>query len=119
MAPVYDNGSCMYPRLNTDKQLKIIMGSKEEIDNRIFRFPTSQVKIDGRKSSYYEVIHSLKYRECNEALLRIVKRMNLDKIFTMIDSVEGITEVRKYFYKTMYKQRYEKILLAAYNKIVS
>ena len=106
MAPVYDNGSCMYPRLNTDKQLKIIMGSKEEIDNRIFQFPTSQVKIDGRKSSYYEVIHSLKYRECNEALLRIVKRMNLDKIFTMIDSVEGITEVRKYFYKTMYKQRY-------------
>jgi len=119
MAPVYDNGSCMYPRLNTDKQLKIIMGSKEEIDNRIFRFPTSQVKIDGRKSSYYEVIHSLKYRECNEALLRIVKRMDLDKIFTMIDSVEGITEVRKYFYKTMYKQRYEKILLDAYKKIAS
>jgi len=118
LAPVYDNGSSMYPRLNTDEKLRFVLDTKEEINKRIYQFPTSQIKINGRKSSYYEVISNLQYEECNQALKRIVERMNLDKIFFMIDEIDGISEMRKEFYKTMYQKRYEKILLTSYNKLI-
>ncbi len=41
MAPVYDNGSSMYPRLNTDELLTQILSSEEEIAKRVYHFPTS------------------------------------------------------------------------------
>lgn len=118
IAPVYDNGSCMYPKLNTDQRIKAVLNSEEEINERIYKFPTSHVKIDGRKSSYYEVISSLQFKECNNALLRIFPRIKFEKIDKLIDSIECINDLRKQFYKRMYRERYEKILKPAYEKLV-
>lgn len=118
IAPVYDNGSCMYPKLNTDEKISEVLSSEEEINDRIYRFPTSHIKIYGRKSSYYEVINSLKFEECNKALLRIFPRINFQELDDLIDSIECITVIRKKFYKRMYKERYEKILKPAYKKLI-
>lgn len=117
LAPVYDNGSCMYPRLNTEEALRDVLNSQDEIDKRIYQFPTSHILLHGQKSSYYEVINSLEFEECNNALRRIVPKIDLASINTLIDSISEISELRKGFYKTMYQQRYEKILLSAYNKL--
>lgn len=114
IAPVYDNGSCMYPKLNTDAALLRVLESPEEIRQRVYTFPTSHIKINGKKSSYYDVIHSLHFKECNNALARIVPRINLNEINSLIDSIEGISDTRKRFYKTMYKERFTKILLASW-----
>ena len=57
MAPVYDNGSSLFPRLNTDEKLLKIMESKEEMKKRVYQFPTSQILLKGQKSSYYELIN--------------------------------------------------------------
>ena len=72
----------------------------------------------GKRSSYYEIISSLAFEECNKALVRIVKRIDLEKINNLIDTAENISEKRRFFYKTILEQRYEKILLNAYNKFV-
>lgn len=117
LAPVYDNGACMYPRLNTDEQLLSVINSDIERNKRVYQFPTSQIKLNGKKSSYYEVVSSLQFEECNKALVRIVEKMNLEKIFAMIEEVEEISDIRKQFYKIMYKERYEKILLESYCKL--
>ena len=117
IAPVFDNGSSMYPKLNTDKQLAEIMRSEEEIDKRIYAFPTSHIKLNGRKSSYFEVINSLQFEECNKALKRIVPKIELDTICKLVDSIENISHMRKEFYKTMYEQRYAKILKTAYDML--
>lgn len=117
LAPVYDNGSSMYPRLNTDEVLLAVLNSEDEINQRIYKFPTSHIKLDGKKSSYHDVIHSLQFPDCNEALKRIVPRIDLTKINAMINQIEGISETRKTFYQTMYEQRFNKILLSAYNKL--
>ena len=53
----------------------------------IFKFPTSQIKLNGRKSSYFEIISSLRYKECNEALTRIFPRINMNDIFNLIDNI--------------------------------
>lgn len=114
MAPVYDNGSCLYPRMNTDEQLAAVLCSQEEIDQRIYRFPTSHIKVRNRKSSYFEVISGGRFENCNDALKRIVPRIDLEKIYDMIEDIEGISDLRKEFYRVMLKQRYEKILLYSY-----
>ena len=119
IAPVYDNGSSMYPKLNTDERIKAVLESEAEINERIFKFPTSHVKIDGRKSSYYEVINSLRFEECNNALLRIFPRIKFEEIDKLIDSIECINDLRKEFYKRMYRERYEKILKPAYDRLVN
>lgn len=117
IAPVYDNGSSMYPRLNRDEVLSCILSSEDEINKRIYKFPTSQVKLNGRKSSYYEIISSLQFEECNHALRRIVERFDLQKIEMLIENIDGLTDIRRKFYKTMYRQRFEKILLYSYEKL--
>lgn len=119
LSPVFDNGSSLFPQLNTDEKIESVLKKQEEIDMRIFRFPTSQIKYNGKKSSYYEIISSLAFEECNNALVRIVERVELDKINKLIDSVENISEKRKEFYKIILKQRYEKILLESYNRLKS
>lgn len=85
IAPVYDNGSSLYPKLNTDDKLKAVFSSEEEINQRIYKFPTSHIKVKNRKSSYFEVITSLQFETCNEALQRIVPRIDLTRIGTIID----------------------------------
>lgn len=117
IAPVYDNGSSLYPKLNTDDKLKAVLSSEEEINQRIYKFPTSHIKVKNRKSSYFEVITSLQFEACNEALQRIVPRIDLTRIGTIIDDIEGISEVRKLFYKVMLQQRFEKILMNAYQRL--
>ena len=119
LSPIFDNGSSLFPQLNTDEKIAAVLENQEEIDMRIYKFPTSQVKYKGKKSSYYEIISSLAFEECNNALIRVVERIDFDKIHKLIDSVENISEKRREFYKTILKQRYEKILLKSYNELMS
>lgn len=119
LSPIFDNGSSLFPQLNTDEKIKTVLSNQEEIDMRIYKFPTSQVKYKGKKGSYYEIISSLAFEECNNALVRIVERIDFCKINKLIDSVGNISEKRREFYKTILEQRYEKILLKSYNELMS
>ena len=119
LSPVFDNGSSLFPQLNTDEKIETVLRNQEQIDRRIYKFPTSQVKYKGKKSSYYEIISSLAFEECNHALVRIVERTDFDKINKLIESVENISEQRKKFYKIILQQRYEKILLKSYHELMA
>ena len=119
LSPVFDNGSSLFPQLNTDEKIETVLRNQEEIDRCIYKFPTSQVKYKGKKSSYYEIISSLAFEECNHALVRIVERTDFDKINKLIESVENISEQRKKFYKIILQQRYEKILLKSYHELMA
>ena len=117
LSPVFDNGSSLFPQLNTDEKIESVLNDQTEIEQRIYKFPTSQVKYRGKKSSYYEIISSLAFEECNNALVRITERVDLNKINKLIDTIEGISDVRREFYKTILKERFEKILLESYIKL--
>lgn len=97
IAPVFDNGSCLFPALNTDEKLKRVLKNEQELLKRVYTFP--------------------KYNSCNEALKRIVPRIDMKRIAKVIESVDIISDVRKTFYKEILKLRYERILLAAYKKL--
>ncbi|MDY4610746.1 MAG: HipA domain-containing protein [Sphaerochaetaceae bacterium] len=110
LAPIFDNGSCMFPQMIDEREMLSIINSRQATDERIFKFPTSQIKLDGKKSSYYEVISSLAFPECNRALNDICERMDIDRIITFIMDMETISELHRKFYSHILVNRYEKIL---------
>lgn len=117
LAPVFDNGSCLFPNLVDEAEMKEIMESEEETDKRIYRFPTSQVKLNGKKSYYFEVIHSLQFEECNDALRYIMSQLDMSKVEKLIEEIPLISEIQKAFYKHILTARYNKILLSSYEKM--
>ena len=117
LAPIFDNGSCLYPNLIDENQMTMIMESAEETNQRIYKYPTSQVQLNGQKSSYYEVINSLAFPECNKALERIYKRYSQEKINLLIDETPFLSDIQRSFYKYIIKNRFEKILKSAYCKL--
>jgi len=118
MAPVFDNGSSLFPNLVDEDEMRNIIATEEETDKRIYNFPTSQVRLKGKKSSYYEVIYSLEFPECNEALFNVYKRINIEKIEGLIKETPLISETQKAFYSHIIKARYEKIIKASYDKLI-
>lgn len=109
IAPVYDCGSCLYPQLAV-KEMQKVLEREEEIDKRIFVYPTSAIEEQGKKISYYDFISSLKNQDCNAALKRIHARINMEDIDRMVEETPFLEPVQKEFYKIMIRERKEKIL---------
>lgn len=119
LAPVFDNGSSLFPAMTDEDEMKSIINSEKETDKRIYTFPTSQIKLNDRKSSYYDVIHSLQFAECNNALINVYKRISLDKINMFIDNdVMFISDLQKEFYKHIIKNRFKKIIEASFEELI-
>ena len=117
LAPIFDNGSCLFPNMVDEYEMKQIINDEEQINMRVYKFPTSQIKLDGDKSSYFEIISSLRFTEINKALEKIYPLINLNDIFSLIDDIEIISNIHKLFYKTMIKNRYEKIIKYSFDKL--
>lgn len=110
IAPVFDNGSCLFPGLVDDEALNEVMRSEDEMLRRVFEFPTSQIRLSGRKSSYYEVIASRSFPECNEARDYVLSRLDMDCVQDLVGTLDGITETRREFYRRILDLRYRLIL---------
>ena len=97
--------------------IKEIINNDEEMEARVYIFPTSSLKINDKKINYFEYISSLKNEDCNKALLKLFPKIDLKKINTIIDETPFISNIRKEFYKKILKLRYEIILKANYKKL--
>ena len=117
IAPVFDCGSCLLPQAD-EKVMKTILENKDELNARIFQFPTSAIKLNDRKINYYDFISSMQNADCNKAILRLVPNIDIKLISKFIDNVPYISDLQKEFYKTYIAARYEKILLPTYRKLI-
>lgn len=117
LAPIFDNGSCLFPRMTDEDEMAKIIADKSETERRVFDFPTSQILLNGKKSSYYGVISSMAYKDCNEALIKVYERFNMEAIASIIDSVKIISDTHKTFYKHMIEKRFSLIIKATYERM--
>ena len=117
IAPIYDCGSALFPQID-DELIKKVLASKAEMNARVYDMPTSAILINGKRINYHKTITSLEYDGCNDAIKRIVPLIDLQKINTLIDSVEQLSELQKEFLKKILKLRKELILDDAYNKLL-
>lgn len=118
LAPIYDCGSCLYPQLD-DTAIEGILTDEKAVLQRVNTFPNAALLKNGKKINYKEFLTSLENQDCTNALLRVYPLIDLDKINQFIDTMEGISEVRKEFYKLMIEKRYDLILTVAYRKAVN
>ena len=109
LAPVYDCGSSLYPQAD-ESIMRNTLESQKEQDLRTFSLPLSGIKINGQRINYFNFISSLSYPDCNAALKRILPRINMEQIFTIIDETPFASDLQKQFYKTMLQVRKERIL---------
>lgn len=116
IAPVFDCGSCLLPQAD-EKTMQRVLSDKSELHARVYQFPTSALKLRSRKINYYDFLMSAESEDCNEAVKRIVPRIDLDKIERFIDEIPEITELHKEFYKKYIRARYELILRPAYELV--
>lgn len=101
-APIYDCGSCLNSTLS-DSEIENL--SETEIKNLAIN-TYSCIKENGKKINEMSYIKSLKNRDCNNAIFRVFNKIDLNKIEEFINNVEGITNIRKEFYKKIVKLRY-------------
>lgn len=118
VAPIYDCGSCLLPQAD-DMVMQKVLENEGELNARIYQFPTSAIKQNGRKINYYDFLIAAEYKECNEALLRIYPRIDMEKIHAFVNEVPYISEYQKVFYRTYIAARYEKIIRPAYELVVN
>lgn len=112
-APVYDCGSCLLPQAD-ESVMKSVLENEEELNKRVFRFPTSAVKIDGRKINYYDFLTKAENADCNAAVKRIYHRLNMEEINHFIEDVPYIGDLQKTFYKRYIGARVSLIFTPAY-----
>ena len=113
IAPVFDCGSCLLPQAD-DNIMRKVLETEDELNARIFQFPTSAIHEHGKKIRYYDFLLSGEHPECIKALLYIVPKVNLQKIKKFIEQISCLSELQQQFYYTYISERFRKILLPAY-----
>lgn len=116
LAPVFDCGSSLYPQAD-DKIMEKVLSDPDELKARVYDIPTSAIKDNNSRINYYRYISSLNDRDCNAALKRIAPKIDLKKIESIIEETPFISELQKKFYKTMLKERYERIIEPSFKKL--
>lgn len=116
LAPVFDCGSSLYPQADEDL-MKKILSDKNELNHRIFDIPLSAITYNGKKINYFKFLSEGKFPDCNKALKRIASRIDMKKIYEIIDNTPTITELQKEFYKAMLTARKERIIDFSLNKL--
>ena len=116
IAPMFDHGSSFFPRRNTDSLMMEAMEDEKCRNDMTYLYPTSQIRLNNKKTSYFDVIYSLSFPKCNAALVRMYHRVDLDKVRKFIDSQESLSDIQKQFYQFVFRYRYEHILQKSYRK---
>lgn len=116
LAPVFDCGSSIYPQAD-DELMTIILNNKNEFNHRVFDIPMSAITYNGKKINYFNFLSEGKFEDCNTALKRILSRIDMKKIYEIIDNTPTVTDIQNEFYKTMLTARKERILDFAMSKI--
>lgn len=113
LAPVYDCGSCLLPRLSDD-QMRQYLNDFAEIEKRVYIFPNAALKVNNDKLNFYKFLTETDNTDCLRSIERMFPKIDLQRIGAIIDNTPIISDIRKEFYKTYISERYKKIIVPAY-----
>lgn len=105
IAPIFDCGSCLFPQIDEDTIIRCLK-DENEMNARIFDYPTSAILLNGKRINYYKFIQSHEYEECDKAIARIKEIIDLDKIKNLIDGLDCVSDNHKSFLKIVIQRRF-------------
>ena len=121
LAPVYDNGSTLFPKLSEEGILSK-HSSFREMMARCLVFPSPALCLTREKVGkvgYYDMLSSNYDSNCTKALIKMLPKIDMNRIDNIIDKTPFISDIRKEFYKDIIKLRKEVILDRAYEHCIS
>ena len=124
IAPVYDNGAAFGNKLD-DEKIKDLLNDEHKFKQNVYESRISSFSLNDKNVNPLKYIESMSNYDLNKAILRIVSKINKDKIFNLIDEIPSedrgiriISDVQKKFYKKTLDYRYEKVLEPVFNKLL-
>lgn len=118
VAPVYDCGSCLLPQAD-ENVMEQVLTNKDALNARVFQFPTSAIKQNGKKINYYDFLMAAEYEDCSEAVKRMIPQIDMEKIIGFIQSVPYISDRQKRFYCEYITARFDLILCPAFDMVMA
>lgn len=106
-SPIYDCGSCLFSKLS-EKEIEELL-NENKINEYNNNFPKSAIFVNGRKISYFDLFK--RFSVFNDALHEVLSKINMNRVYQIINTCELLSDDRKEFYK--------KSLLFRYNKLKS
>ena len=124
IAPVYDNGAAFSSKLS-DGQIDKIMADEARFIQSVYQGRTCVfVDDNGNQINPLRYIETTDNKDCVNAVKRVVCRIDISKLESIIDdtpetvgALSVITKTQKEFYKKCLRYRYEKVLLPTLKKI--
>jgi hypothetical protein len=111
ISPIYDCGSSLLPLID-DKEINSC-----NLQNLALSI-NSAIKTNNMKTiRYNDFLINNRNKNIDNALLEVICNIDLNKINEMINNTNYISDIRKYFYKSILELRYNKILIPALEKI--
>ena len=106
LSPVYDNGASFHNNQN---------------DNVFF----SIYELDGKRLNLLNYIENLNNKECNKAILRIIPKINMEKIADIFNELpeeynglQILSKIQKAYFLEFLKYKYNNVLIPIYNKLL-
>ena len=101
-SPIYDCGSCLNPLLEDTEIEKLDEIAIKNLSINCY----SCLRENGKRINYINYIKKMKNKECNDAIKEIFLDIKINEINKFIDEIEGISNIRKAFYKSIINYRY-------------
>lgn len=106
IAPAFDFGSCLLPQAD-EATMRRVIDDKSERDARIYNFPSSAFRKNGRKIGYVDFFEDNRNGELSPSIARIVQRIDLGAICAFIDGMPYLSVLQRSFYKVYLAARFE------------
>lgn len=124
LAPIYDNGASFYSKSSDDK-IEIIINDEHKLKQVIYDSCVCSFIRNGKSINPLKFIEKMDNEECNNALIRIYKKINMEKIKELFDDIplkyNNIpvlsTQQRCLYYESLV-YKYENVFKPVYNKLI-
>lgn len=111
--PLFDNGSSLFPT-RTDEVVESVLNDREELNKRIYGFPTSSIKTGSKKTDYVSLISQLRERYGDVVLRSFYFKMKNVDLVDLICNDNVLNEVLSYkekiFMILVMKERFNKLI---------
>lgn len=124
LSPVFDNGAAFYNKLSDDKLIPIY-SDDFKFKQSVYDSSISIYRLNGKQINPLKYIESMENEDCNKALLRMVSKINIDKIKKIFDEIPEeynglpvLSKTQKVYYLKSLEYRYANVFIPVYNKLL-
>ena len=124
LSPVFDNGAAFYNKSNDDKLISIY-ADDFKFKQSVYDSSISIYKFNGKQINPLKYIESMNNEECNKAILRIIPKINMDKISNIFNGLPEeynglpvLSKIQKAYYLKSLEYKYNNVLIPIYNKLL-